>query len=64
VAAGTLVGGSSSGGAAAFASIAAAETSLPLTLAQGAMQGAELFAANARLRKMMGEVIPSAMLPQ
>lgn len=58
VTAGTLVGGSSNGGAIAFASIATAEMALPIALAEGATQGAGLFAANARLRNMMGEVPP------
>jgi len=56
VTAGTLVGGSGTPGAAVFASIAAAEAALPLALAAGAFHGAELYAASARLRKMMGEV--------
>ena len=56
VTSGTLVGGSGSPGAAVFPSIPAAETALPLVLAEGTHHGADLFAANARLRKMMGEV--------
>jgi hypothetical protein len=57
VTAGTLLGGISNGGSTAFASIATADIALPHVLAKGAMQGAELFAASARLRNMMGEVI-------
>ena len=57
VTSGTLVGGSGSPGAAVFASIPAAETALPLVMAEGTHHGAELYAANARLRKMMGEVL-------
>ncbi len=57
VTSGTLVGGSGYPGAAVYASVPAAETALPLVLAEGTHHGAELFAANARLRKMMGEVL-------